>query len=259
MSPSRSTEAGGRRFRIEGVDLGYPTLFRDGASAAGLFVVDARVAQRSIEASGFEIAEIAPGRAILAFTCVHYTDSDCGVYDETAQAFFVRRQGPRRGGLGSVPGIGRYLSSWHELLTGSVATHTWRLQVTTRLSQECGLQMWGFPKELGQIDFRQEGGRARCALRMDDRLVFDFDMKAGGSRTPAPITSTVYSIYEGGQHASQLTQAYRDSSYRPGGARIALGDHPVADELRALGLPKRPLLATWNGHLSFSMSAPQKL
>jgi hypothetical protein len=33
----------------------------------------------------------------------------------------------------------------------------------------------------------------------------------------------------------------------------------VANELRRLGLPRRPLLATWNGHLDFSMSAPEKL
>jgi hypothetical protein len=39
---------------------------------------------------------------------------------------------------------------------------------------------------------------------------------------------------------------------RPGCSR-------VANELRRLGLPRRPLLATWNGHLDFSMSAPEKL
>ncbi len=46
---------------------------------------DAEPAPRS-----FEIAEFGPGRGILAFTCVHYTDTDRGVYEETAQAFFVR-------------------------------------------------------------------------------------------------------------------------------------------------------------------------
>jgi len=30
----------------------------------------------------------------------------------------------------------------------------------------------------------------------------------------------------------------------------------LADKLRALGLPRRPLLATWAGHLAFSMTAP---
>ena len=72
-------------------------------------------------------------------------------------------------------------------------------------------------------------------------------------------TSSVYSIHGGAQHVSHLTQSYRDTGYTLRGAAITLGDHPLADELRSLGLPKRPLLATWNGHLAFSMTAPEKL
>lgn len=258
MSIEGSDESSKRRFEIEGVDLGYPTLFRDGASAAALFVVDARAAQQLIEETGFEIAEIAPGRGILAFTCVHYTDTDCGVYEETAQAFFVRRLDSRGSFLNSVPGVGRYLSTWRDFLSGHVASYTWRLQVTTRLSQQCGLQMWGFPKEIADIEFEQANGRLRCSLRMEDRPVFDFSMKASGSKSPAPITSPVYSIYQGAPHVSHLTQSYRETGYALGGAKIVLGDHPLADALRSLGLPKTPLLATWNGHLCFSMTAPKK-
>lgn len=259
MSPERNGEAGQRSFRIDDVDLGYPTLFRDGASAAALFVVNARVAQLLIEETGFEIAEIVPGRAILAFTCVHYTDTDCGVYEETAQAFFVRRLDRSGSLLDSIPGVGPYLSSWHNLLTGNIASYTWRLQVTTRLSQQCGLQMWGFPKEIADIEFQQRDGQVHCSLRMDDRDVFHFSTKTRGSNTPAPITSTVYSIYEGAQHVSHLSQSYRETGFSLGGATIALGDHPMADALRSLGLPKRPLLSSWNGHLAFSMTAPEKL
>jgi hypothetical protein len=252
-----------RRFEIEGVDLGYPTIFRDGSTAAALFLVDARVAQRLIDETGFEIAEFMPGRGILALTCVHYTDTDCGVYEETAQAFFVRRQGEGNPRPSSIPGVGAYLESWRNLLTGNVASHTWRLQVTTTLSQQCGLQMWGFPKELAEIDYAVKsganGGNLHCSLRMEGADVFDFSMKAGGSRTPEPITSTVYSVFEGAPHVSHLTQSYRDTGYAFGGTSLSLGSHPLADDLRALGLPKRPLMATWNGHLAFSMTAPKKL
>jgi hypothetical protein len=60
-----------KRFEIEGEELGYPTQFRDGCSAAGLFVVRSAVAQELIPDSGFEIAEIAPGRGILALIGGH--------------------------------------------------------------------------------------------------------------------------------------------------------------------------------------------
>jgi hypothetical protein len=247
------------RFEIEGVELGYPTRFRDGASAAALYIVDSHAAQRLIDWTGFEIAEIAPGRGVLAFTGVHYTDTDCGAYEEAAQAFFVRRVEGGGSWLDRVPGVGSYVSSVRDLLGGSLASYTWRLQVTTRLSQQCGLQMWGFPKQIADIEYERREGRACFSLRMDGRDCFRFSVKASGRRTPTPITSSVYSIHEGAPHVSRLTQSYRETGYLPGGAGIELGDHPMADELRTLGLPKRPLLATWNGHLDFSMSAPQKL
>ena len=102
--------------------------------------------------------------------------------------------------------------------TPHVASHTWRLQVTTTLSQHCGLQMWGFPKELAEIDYRVEGGvkggNLHCSLRMEGEDVFHFCTKADGNCTPEPITSTVYSIFEGAPHVSHLTQSYRDTGFR---------------------------------------------
>ncbi len=45
-----------------------------------------------------------------------------------------------------------------------------------------------------------------------------------------------------------------------GAGRLEVGTrHPMAQKLRALGLPKRPLLSVWAGHLEFTMSAPRRL
>ena len=88
-----SVSAHDRTFEIEGERLAYPTEFRDGCSAAGLFLVKSKVANAYIADSGFELAEVAPGRGIFVLTGVRYTDSDCGKYDETAMAFFVKRAG----------------------------------------------------------------------------------------------------------------------------------------------------------------------
>jgi hypothetical protein len=40
--------------------------------------------------------------------------------------------------------------------------------------------------------------------------------------------------------------------------RLVLGDHPLAEELRKLGLPKDPILSNWMGHMrgSFGPSIP---
>jgi hypothetical protein len=58
---------------------------------------------------------------------------------------------------------------------------------------------------------------------VDGRDVFGFFTKASGSRTPAPITSSVYSIYQGTQQVSPLSQFDRETGYSLGGAKIELG------------------------------------
>lgn len=254
IEPTHSTPDGShaeRRFSIEGRDLGYPTEFRDGSSAGGLFLVRSQVANELIAESGFEVAEVLPGRGILALNFVHYTDTDCGEYEEIATGFFVEPV-PRRSGI-------PYLRTLRDLIGGRVASYTWKLQVTSRLSQQAGLQMWGFPKTIEEIDYERSQTRASFRLRMDGQDVLSYSICATGSQTPAPLSSPVYSIHEGRPVVSQLSQTYREAGYRPRGAELQLGPHPFARQLHALGLRRRPLLASWMGHLAFSMSAPEPL
>jgi hypothetical protein len=250
--PKPPPDSPARRFEIEGVSLGYPTEFRDGASAAGMFLVRAHVANGLLAESGFRVAELLPGRGLMALTGVHYTDTDCGTYEETAFAFFVEPLEGRRG----LP----WLGAWIDIMRGGrVPTYTWKLQVTTTLSQQCGIQMWGFPKTIEQIEYERDGDTASFTLRMDGRLVFRYSLTAQGGQDMPPVASPVYSNFEGAPALSHLTQHYRDASHRFRGGELELGDHPLADQLRELGVSRRPLLASWMGRLHFSMSAPHKI
>jgi hypothetical protein len=240
-----------RRFQIDGHDLGYPTEFRDGCSSMGVFVVSASRANELIADSGFTVAEVAPGKALLSLICVHYTGSDCGAYEEIALAFFVNKAGAKW----RLP----YASSWLDVMRGKVASHAWRLPVTTALARDAGIQMWGFPKTLEDIDYRREAERASFCWHSGDDMVLSYSVAAKGKRQPDAFTTSVYSVYEDKHRVSYLTQSYRESSYQLHGAELRLGSHAIADELRSLGLSSRPLLAVWNGRLAFTMSAPERI
>jgi len=240
-----------RRFEIEGQTLGYPAEFRDGSAALGLFVVPAPAANALIADSGFEVARIAPGKAIFSLSCVHYGDSDCGVYEEIALSFFVKKMVQVR----RLP----YFSTWMDIKRGHIASYTWRLPVTSKLAMDAGVYMWGLPKTIENIEYENAGGQATFTWRSEGRKVLSYSVEARGTRQPTTISPPVYSIFEGSPHVSYLTQTYRDTGYKFRGGELKLGDHPITDELRGLGLPRRSLIATWNGHLHFQMSAPEKL
>jgi len=240
-----------RSFTIEGIELAYPTGFRDGQSAMGIFAVHSGPAQALIESSGFEVAEIFPGKTLLNLVCVHYTDTDCGQYEEIALAFAVK---PCGNGF-QIP----YLSTWWSLLRGTIATYTWCLPVSSVLSQQCGIQMWGFPKTVETLTHRKEEGIAVFEwLRGEDR-VLEISIPATGDKDQAEISPPVYSLLDGRAVVSYLTQTYSGVGYHRGSYRIELGEDAMSDTLRALGLPKKPLLAAWNSHLKFTMSTPADL
>jgi hypothetical protein len=119
--------------------------------------------------------------------------------------------------------------------------------------------MWGLPKTIEEIDFELADGRATFKLRMDDREVLSYSVPATGKRDPPPGASAVYSIFDGAPQVTILENEYHDVGVSLGGGRLSLGDHPVSEALRGLGLPRRPLVATWMGRLSLEVGPPRKL
>jgi hypothetical protein len=242
-----------RIFQLEGRDLSYPTRFYDGSSSMGIFSVSAKVADDIIAESGFTAARIAPGRTALSLICVHYTDTECGAYEEIAMAFFVKRHGSQ-----ARPAI-PYLSTWWDILRGNICSYTWCLPVSSTLSRDCGIFMWGFPKTLERIDYQRESGRTQSSWRIDGELVLSYSVPATGSKIAKEISPPVYSVLDGNAHVSYLTQRYTQVGHHGRDGILKLGKHPAADTLRRLGLPKKPLIAAFNGHLAFEMSHPEPL
>jgi hypothetical protein len=244
-------EMSGPQFDIEGHQLTYPTRFRDGSSIMGLFVVPTDAATALLEPSGFRPAEIAPGRSIMSLVCVHYTDTDCGTYDEVAMALFVEMPARR-----SLP----YASTAWRALRGTVASHSWRLGVTTELSRRAGIEMWGFPKSRADLLWTDAPrGAASMSWHDGDTEVMAFTVPATGNRTPRTISPPVLSLIDGVAHIGHLTQTYTGVGHHRRGVTLRLGTHPVSDELRSLGLPRSPLVGVYSSHLRFEMSAPTPL
>ncbi|MCX2978865.1 acetoacetate decarboxylase family protein [Candidatus Marimicrobium litorale] len=239
-----------RRFNIEGEDLGYPTLFHNGSTSVGMFIVPSRVANELIADSGFTVAEVAPGKAVLSFAGVHYTDTECGTYEEIGCAFFVNKVS----GKPLLP----YLGTWINILRGNQPSFTWFLPVTEKSALECGIQMWGYPKTIEDIRHSKSSDRSVTTLHRDGQEILRYSVSNTGSGTLKPLNSPVYSIFEGKPHLGYLSQQFSDAAYGRDG-ELALSDHDLVAPLRRLGLPKKPLMSGHMGKLRFSMSAPEPL
>jgi hypothetical protein len=220
-----------------GREVVLPVIVRDAASAAATYLVTTGAARRLLPGHGLDVVELLPGRALFSIACIEYRDNDLGDYHEVSLAFFVR---PPGGGAG-VP----YLRAALDLVRSRLATYIWKLPVNQAFTCEAGRGIWGFPKSVEQIDFRDAEGRRQCRLAMDGRHVLTFSVPRGGRRTLPDTTMITYGDIGGVLHRTRFVSGAGGVGIHLGGAELVLGDHPIADELRRLGLPKGALMSVW--------------
>ncbi|MEV4256656.1 acetoacetate decarboxylase family protein [Spirillospora sp. NPDC049652] len=210
---------------IQGERVAIPVEIRDAAVASAMFPVPADAAQAVIAYSGLEVAAPLPGRAICSLAFVRYADGDLGPYHEFAVTFLVK---------GTAPGERRRIGAF---------VH-W-LPVNQAFTLEAGRTIWGFPKEMADIRMDLASRIKRCLVRVDGRTVLEMHVRPG---VPVPAGKTAASVdaytrMDGTTRRTPWSVSPTGVRMRPGGASLELGDHPVAHELRALGLDRARALS----------------
>jgi len=129
-------------------------------------------------------------------------------------------------------------------------------RLVAALVPPAGEGIWGFPKTVQRIDFADTASRRTCTLAMDGRHVLTFSSARGGRFTLPDMPMTTYSYLGGALHKTTFVCGATEVGFGVAGAKLALGDHPIADELRSLGLPRTSLLTVWMGHQHGRFEAP---
>jgi hypothetical protein len=230
----------GSRYEIQGQTISLPVAVRDAASGTAMYMVDRAAAERLIP-SEFEADELAPGKTQVCIVIVDYKDNDLGDYNEMGVVFFVRPKGQPDAEVGS---------------------YIHRLPVNQSFTQQAGLEIWGFPKTVEEIDFTTTETSATCTLRIDGKQVVSLTVPRGGDGETPETPALGYTMMEGVPHRLEFSRGGKQELTQPGGEGVSLtlGDHVIAKELRSLGLPDlTPLLSSWSEHFFGTFGEVEKL
>ncbi len=246
-----------RTWTVLGRTIGLPVEVRRAAQWGVQYLVPAAAAQRLVEPSGLEVTGPVPGRALMALAVCRYDDTDLDPYHEVAVSFVVRPH--------DAPPLTSAAQRTREFFSGGIGAYIHRLPVDQEFTCAAGRGIWGFPKWVTTIDIDEPSGDGRdtagtgTTVRLvDDEVhVLTLTVAAGGRlRLPAQAPPS-YSFADGVLRRTLWTTSSEGSCGRVGGASLVLGDHPMADELRSLGLPKRALFSSSAAQMRASFGAAE--
>ncbi len=215
-------------YSILGEKIEVPVEVREAQACSSVFPVDPVAVRELLSGTGLEPVRIA-GRALCALAFVRHLDTDLGPYHEFAFAPLAQLPGRR----------------------GSAGAYIRWLPVNQTFTCAVGRELWGFPKEIADIRIEPHGRGRRCEVRLDGRLVVALDVPGGVPAPAGPVGGSMqtYTHRDGVLRGTPWVMHPANVRMRPGGSRIELGDHPIADEMRALGLPARALFTSSFGSL----------
>ncbi len=235
---------------IEGRAVRLPVEVRDASSCFATFLVPSAAARRLFPQTSIELAEIVPGRALCSVAAIEYRDNDLGRYHELAVAFPVRRTPGS-----ALPFLGMVL----DFRSGRGGVYIHRLPVTTAFSCAAGREIWGFPKTVDAIDIQDAGGWRTARLDVDGEPALTLSVKRRGRLSFRELPLDAYSIASGVVRRTPFVSSGEGAGMGFGGATLALGRGTIADELRGLGFPRRPLFSGWIGKMSSRFEAPEEI
>ncbi|MFD4268308.1 acetoacetate decarboxylase family protein [Rhodococcus sp. NPDC058481] len=215
-----------------------PVQIRQATAFMAMYSVPTGVAQALIDGTGLQILQYRPGRGLCVLVFVDYVDGDLGPYNEFGVCFMVR--GHRSTGRSSVA------ADLKSLATGGVGALIHQLPVDGEFTMAAGRGIWGFPKVLADFDADHASPAKRASVSQDGKLIAELRIKPGialpGSGAGAAVAA--YSHLDGVTRHTPWDMTPSGVRSRIGGAELALGTHPIADELRSLGLPRHALLTS---------------
>jgi hypothetical protein len=230
--------------------LKLPCLIQKQVSMTALFRAPTSEARKLLPTKKLRLVEIAPGFSLVGFACMDYREIE-GLADYTEVGIFVPvRYAPRF----DVP----FLPLVSPKFFPDLGYYFHRMVVSSPQAFELGVTMHGLRKLLGQVTFDDLPFSRRCIAKVDGQTIFELEVQRSAARLTKMTTQT-YTLH--GSHVLRTpvpTRGQIGVSRAPKAAKLTLGSHFIADEIRALELSPTPAFTIWGPEVQSVLSAPAR-
>lgn len=214
-----------REMEITGGTCGVPILYRDVFAISGVFVAPTLALEKHLPTAKLVPVELLPGKSLLGFLAADYRDTSIGPYREFIIMIPARYRPRINPPL--VPALRMSLSLSFEVFI-------WQLPLTSEEGLHAGIDVWGFPKFIADIDFSEDEGSVSCSLSEEGEHILTLQVKKNAAKMKTYFDYNTFSVKDRSllrTHVSGISSSL-GRSFRPGAAALSLGDHPLSRQIR---------------------------
>jgi hypothetical protein len=128
------------------------------------------------------------------------------------------------------------------LLHGRLHVFVLHLPVTTLEARDLGLELWGFPKFVADLDFAEEPATRQVVVSEGGEVVLRLRLRPSGPALPDRQPHVVYTALD--RHLVRTVvpmSGYRQIRLGRAGGNLEFGEHPVGRRLAELDVSPAPL------------------
>jgi len=217
-------------FALEGKT---PTFYYDNTAMTAIYTASTDQVRKLLPLPDMHPVEIWPGRALVAFTAFEYRSSDIDPYNEFSISFVVSF------GKKTLPGVSVLAMMAKRYFTAYV----WQLPVTTERARKGGVDIFGYPKFIGDIVFARETDALTCSLSQGGKNIL---VLKGRKLKTAPEKVSRFKTYSVKDGVPLVANIYMNplefgKSASPQAVELTLGTHEIAEKLKAINLSAKPV------------------
>ncbi len=204
-----------------------PVFYYDVSTLAVQFLVPINRIRQWLPSPRMQPLRITPWHCVLSISALAYRDCDIGPYNEVSIGIPITLDEPSpifTGILHPVPPAPK--------------VYIRHLPVTTEIARQAGVEFAGYPKFLANIVFEQNGRWLRCQLHEGDQHILTLTGREGELTHAGRSRTQPISVRRGYMLSSEwiVSERLQCQSRGSNDAQLELGNHPIAQELKALPL-----------------------
>ncbi len=217
-----------KRVKFEEVKRGdrqirFPVEYNDQLRISVNYTVSSEKVRKILPSKRLEPIEIKPGVAMLSLIAYKYNKIyQLKSYNEFGA--FIPVNYRRDDGTLSDPSV-----------------YCYHLPVTTEMARWAGVEVYGFPKIIADIEFQHRGKSTSCIVWQDGKTIAKLTAKKLETKMMAD-KSICYTFLNGSILKTLVeTEGLVGVSHEAEGAKLELGKYRISDDLRALNISSEPI------------------